>query len=437
MAVFQPQNVNLSPAFENIQRAIEKGGEAKAAEAGNKYKVIQAGVDAVSKVANYYLMKKLDQKLEDDKKKTIDAKTWDDFGTTHMGLKPDTPEFKDWQGKREQYRLNNEDALKLIQETGTAVQSRTAFNELINDPEFGKLSAKTQKEIKLAWEDDPKGMAEQISKQNYPGQNKISQDPKSFQSFLVRDAIEKAKKGEGTLEENMAAAMEEYKTKVSPMTSIDPSTGLPYNPALSGTPGIPTVPEGKKIDNLKYLNPIQNKSLSDYRESYQADTKDLRGQLSIGKEIRDQITTNPRAGIGASQTMLTKYFGEVRPTDEDVKRIADSQDVVTRFLNIKDKYLNAKYSDITVKDLTFLLDISEKAKKSRLTQMAETAVDDISDEIPNSDRDFLLRKITRTAYGDLIKPEKKDNSPKVGDIVDGYEFVGGQPSDSKNWRKKK
>jgi len=149
MAVFQPRDVNLAPFYEGIARSKEKEGEAKAQAAVAKLAPIQAGVDAISKVGNFYLTKQLEKKIADQDKMIIPEDVRKNFIINQLNAPEGSPEFFRLMELSGKYKGDVPSIMKIVSETGQAIKEGTAIDDYLKSPEFAKLTPKEQGEIKL------------------------------------------------------------------------------------------------------------------------------------------------------------------------------------------------------------------------------------------------------------------------------------------------
>ena len=391
MAVFNPQGVNLEPFYANMQRSIERRGEAEARGASSKYAMINAGAETVSKIGNYLLEKEINSRYEDRNKIKIPVETltpmFMDSGMTYN-------QSIDLAKKVNELGIDPESGMKIVQEKFMQAKKHKSIESYRNS-----LSPEEQKKFDASMALDEEGTGAAMARQQFsiqkPGQKIAISDKTSSTGarwgLITPDGI-KPTEYEAP-KESLGARGNQYR--------LDPMTGLVVPVSEISAPE----PLGKSgmVENRKQLNPVQRKTLNEAESKFRTDTKELRDQMNVANEIATYTKENPRAGLGPIQRQLARFFGEVRVTDQDAQAFSGSKDIYTQFIDLKQKYTTGQLSDVTAKDLNFLVELSRKVKVGRLEEMTNNAVERVREDIPNADDNFLKKNIAGTILSDLPK----------------------------------
>lgn len=169
----------------------------------------------------------------------------------------------------------------------------------------------------------------------------------------------------------------------------------------------------KSLSNLKVAKDLlsEGKGTGTFTGLLPTEAQDVvNPEMSVVRDnIRDVITKNLRASLGAQFTekegerLLAATFNPRLSPKENLRRVSALETAMREELNNKKKAIEYYQKNGTLKGFNLA---------STFSQDTTQVIDNIKNRI------------------------NEQAGPKKGQVVDGYEFLGGNPADKNSWRKK-
>lgn len=150
---------------------------------------------------------------------------------------------------------------------------------------------------------------------------------------------------------------------------------------------------------------------------------------------------NARLELAKNVSIISTVGKTERITEQMINRISLNPSIWNTLKRYKDRTISNVASGNDVEAQLAIAKLIQEARRKQLSQ-AVTGFSKSRKGLGTTEQDFYTRLSQENGLAEAqpspaasATPEQS-NGPKMGDIVDGYEFLGGDPADQKSWKKK-